>query len=287
MSHNIYLKCKDHSVSGEEFELRYNKEFDMLSTYPEPELIALGRYYESEEYISHTDSKKSIVDRIYQIVKNYTIGRKIHLLNSYCSEESVESNILDIGCGTGDFLMGCKNAQYNIIGIEPNEKARKLAESKLGSPVFLAVSELGRQKFDVITMWHVLEHVPNVAAYLNSLKALLKDNGTLIVAVPNFKSYDAKYYGKYWAAYDVPRHLSHFSKTAVSKLFLTVGLHVKKHIPMKFDSYYVSLLSEKYKSGSLKPLSAFFIGFVSNVKAKKSGEYSSLIYIIKKKEILI
>jgi len=281
MSHKVYLKCKDHSVSGEEFELRYNKEFDMLSTHPVPEVSELNRYYESEDYISHTDSKKSIFDRVYQIVKNYTIGKKVELLKS-SSYNDAQLKVLDIGCGTGDFLRACKKANFEIMGVEPNEKARDLSEEKLKTDIFSTLSELGDQRFDFITMWHVLEHVPNLDEYVNCLKELLKENGSLIIAVPNFKSFDAIHYGQYWAAFDVPRHLSHFSKVSISKLFADVGLQVQKHVPMKFDSFYVSLLSEKYKRGFVNPVNAFFVGFVSNLKAIRSGEYSSLIYILKK-----
>lgn len=283
MNGELYLKCKDYSISGEEFELRYDKELDMLKTYPVPELLKLGEYYESVDYISHTDSKKTIIDRVYQIVKNYAISNKVKLISSYCVKNRSETKLLDIGCGTGDFLLSCKNANFDVVGVEPNEKARELAESKLNGYVLTDLSDLKDYKFDVITMWHVLEHVPNLDEYLEKLKFFLKDKGTLIVAVPNYKSFDAKYYGKFWAAYDVPRHLSHFSRASIDRIFFQVGMYVKKELPMKFDAFYVSLLSEKYKNSFLQIFRAFSIGVASNFKAITSREYSSLIYVIKKK----
>jgi 2-polyprenyl-3-methyl-5-hydroxy-6-metoxy-1,4-benzoquinol methylase len=192
-----------------------------------------------------------------------------------------EKNILDIGAGTGDFLKVCKVNLWNVFGIEPDMEARNIAAKK-GVLLHKDVSHFTDKKFEIITLWHVLEHVENLEEYISTLEKLLSKNGTLIIAVPNYKSYDAKYYSKFWAAFDVPRHLWHFSETSISKLFAPVNLTVEKTLPMKFDAYYISLLSEKYKYGSMKPISALFRGFVSNIKAIKSKQYSSLIYVLKK-----
>ncbi|MCH3883788.1 class I SAM-dependent methyltransferase [Tenacibaculum sp. MSW2] len=272
-----YLTTKDYSVSKEVFELEKNEEFDMLVTIPVPK--NLSSYYESENYISHTDGKKGVFEKVYQLVKNYTLKRKLKLINSFNSEEKT---ILDIGAGTGDFLATCKNDNWQVLGIEPNKKAREIAASK-NITLQENISVVKNKKFDVITLWHVLEHVENLEEYIQQLKALLKENGTLIIAVPNYKSYDANHYKKYWAAFDVPRHLWHFSQTSISKLFSKENITIVKTLPMKFDSYYVSLLSERYKNGKMNPFKAFWIGFTSNRKAKKTNEYSSLIYVLKNK----
>ncbi len=280
------LECKDYTVSGETFSLLLEKETEMLVTSPQPKLEELPKYYESEAYISHTDASKTFVDNIYQLVKSYALKQKLKLINSF---ETQEKNLLDIGCGTGDFLITAKKNNWSITGIEPSTTAKnlfykKLENSKFSKKVLKSdITELlqDQNKFDVITMWHVLEHVPNLENYIIQLKTLLKPNGVLVVAVPNYKSYDATYYGKYWAAYDVPRHLWHFSKTSISKLFEKVNLNVVKIVPMKFDAYYVSLLSEKYKTGKSNLLKAMYRGFLSNLKANASKEYSSLIYILK------
>ena len=192
-----------------------------------------------------------------------------------------EKNILDIGAGTGDFLKVCKVNLWNVFGTEPDMEARNIAAKK-GVLLHKDVSHFTDKKFEIITLWHVLEHVENLEQYISTLEKLLTKNGTLIIAVPNYKSYDANYYSKFWAAFDVPRHLWHFSETSISKLFAPVNLKVEKTLPMKFDAYYVSLLSEKYKCGSMKPISALYRGFVSNIKAIKSKQYSSLIYVLKK-----
>jgi ubiquinone/menaquinone biosynthesis C-methylase UbiE len=278
-----YLKCKDYTVSDENYELMFNKEYEMLVTIPVPE--NLSNYYKSEDYISHTDSKKTVFDKIYQTVKNITLKRKLRLINECLLHQNSisrpEKNILDIGAGTGDFLKVCKVNLWNVFGTEPDMEARNIAAKK-GVLLHKDVSHFTDKKFEIITLWHVLEHVENLEEYISTLEKLLTKNGTLIIAVPNYKSYDANYYSKFWAAFDVPRHLWHFSEASISKLFAPVNLKVEKTLPMRFDAYYVSLLSEKYKCGSMKPISALYRGFVSNIKAIKSKQYSSLIYVLKK-----
>ena len=271
-----FLSCKDHTVSDEVYQVMINNEYDMLVTSPVPENVA--DYYKSEDYISHTDSKKSLLDKAYQVVKNITLKRKLKLINSF---ETSSKNILDVGAGTGDFLNVCKSNSWKVSGIEPSLNARKIAYKK-GVNLQENLSEFKNTNFDVITLWHVLEHVENLSEYILELHSLLADDGRLIIAVPNFKSDDANYYKEFWAAFDVPRHLWHFSQISISKLFSEVHMVVEKTIPMKFDGYYVSLLSEKYKSGKMNPLKSFYRGFVSNFKARSTNEYSSLIYVLKK-----
>lgn len=273
-----YLTCEDFTVSNKKFDLLYNIELDMLETFPQPKGVELASYYESEDYISHTDSKKSFTDKLYQGVKSIALKNKLKLLNSFKTEEK---KLLDIGCGTGDFLLTCKNNGWNVEGVEPNKNAKNIAETKLSSTIYTDIDNVLSKRFDVITLWHVLEHVPNLEEYTSKLKLLLKPQGVLIVAVPNFKSYDALYYKQFWAAFDVPRHLWHFSKKSIQELFLRQQLKVEMILPMKFDSFYVSLLSEKYKTGKSNLMKAFAVGLTSNFKAITTNEYSSLIYILK------
>jgi 2-polyprenyl-3-methyl-5-hydroxy-6-metoxy-1,4-benzoquinol methylase len=271
-----FLDCKDYTVSGEVYQVKKHVGFDLLVTVPVPKNIA--KYYKSENYISHTDSKKSLLDKVYQIVKNITLKRKLNLINSF---KTSSKNILDVGAGTGDFLKICRNNSWNVYGTEPSLGARNIAAKKA---VILQedLSKIKNQKFDVITLWHVLEHVEDLQDYISKLNHLLSEEGRLLIAVPNFKSDDSKYYQEHWAAFDVPRHLWHFSQTSISKLFSDVNMIIEKTIPMKFDAYYVSLLSEKYKSGKMNPIKSLYRGFVSNWKAKKTNEYSSIIYVLKK-----
>ena len=279
-SYQSYLTVKDHSVSGKEFELVPNLEYGFLETIPQPSPDTLGEYYKSEDYISHTDSKRNLFEKAYHLVRIISLKKKLRLINSFSSEEKL---LLDIGSGTGDFLEAAKQNNWNVFGIEPNEQARDIANKKTNNSVF-EIEQLLKFKestFDVITLWHVLEHLPNLEEHISVFKRLLKPNGTLVIAVPNYKSYDAKYYKQFWAALDVPRHLWHFNKDSISKLISKQSFKVENIKPMWFDSFYVSMLSEKYKSGKMNPIKGFWIGLISNIRALSSKEASSLIYIIK------
>ncbi len=272
----LFLKTKDFSVSGEAFELYRDEDLDMLVTKPHPDNIE--RYYESEDYISHTDAKKSFTDSMYQLVKVKNLKNKIQIIENQLNKAK---NLLDLGAGTGDFLISAKKSGFKVTGVEPNDKARQLAHEK-GVELQSNLEGISGQKFQVITLWHVLEHLPNLEEQIKTLVELLEKDGVMVIAVPNFKSFDAKHYKSHWAAFDVPRHLWHFSKTSITKLFARHQMEVVKIKPMWFDAFYVSLLSEKYKGNKLYLLSAFFVGLWSNLKAVFTKEHSSLIYILKK-----
>ncbi len=272
-----FITVKDYSVSKETFDLYHDETLDMLITFPQPGLDALGKYYESEDYISHTDNQRSFFEKLYHFIKNIALKNKLHLINSL---QPNKGRILDIGAGTGDFLSIAKKDGWQTTGVEPSTKAKSIAINK-GVSFVEFTTELENNSFDVISMWHVLEHVPDLDKQIKELKRLLKPKGTLIIAVPNFKSFDAKHYGKFWAAFDVPIHFWHFSKTAIKLLFEKEKMKLEKVLPMKFDSFYVSLLSEKYKSGKMNFIKAFYVGLLSNWKARSSFEHSSHIYIIR------
>ncbi len=273
----VYLEIKDYTLTGETFKLLHDPVLDMLVTEPQP--ANLGRYYESEDYISHTDARRSLVDKMYHMVKGYNLKGKLSLINSYATSDKL---LLDVGAGTGDFLALAKKCGWEIAGVEPNQLARFKAKQKdvvlLEGLDFVPTG----QKFEVITLWHVLEHLPDLESQITKLVGLLTENGTMVLAVPNFKSYDAKYYREYWAAFDAPRHLWHFSKNSIQNIFAKHGMKVVKTKPMIFDAFYVALLSEKYKNGKQNFIKAFWIGIMSNIRALWSKEYSSLIYILKK-----
>lgn len=275
-----FLVCKDHTVSQENFNIVSCKSCGFKFTNPRPEDSIIGNYYKAESYVSHTNTKKGIVNRLYHVVRNHTLKKKVALVSSYVSR----GTLLDYGCGTGMFLGACKNAGWETFGMEPDDDARKIA-SGLGLNLF---SDKGRintyitdRKFSAITLWHVLEHVTDMKETLTFFKDRLEKDGVLIIAVPNHVSYDAQYYKENWAAYDVPRHLHHFELTSMKSLLERSGFVLKETLPMKFDSFYVSMLSEKYRTGSVNLLKAFMTGLKSNMKAKTSSDFSSTIYIFK------
>ena len=266
--------CTDHLVSGDKFEIsRY--EPGILKTIPVPE--NLEKYYDSEEYISHSDSSKNIQDRIYHSVKSYMLSKKA----KWITREIKQGKILDYGAGTGEFLNKMKSYSWKIEGVEPNETARNLALSK-GLNLKPDISSLKKKKFDVISLWHVLEHIPDYEKKIDEFYEMLNEDGILIIAVPNFNSYDCEYYKEEWAAWDVPRHLWHFSRNGLKEKLSNKGFLMLKEKPLKFDSYYVSLLSEKSGSSWSNLLNAIYRGYLSNIRAKTTGEYSSIAYFFKK-----
>jgi SAM-dependent methyltransferase len=274
-----YLVVKDFLVSGESFKLMHDTDRDMLFTFPQPASDRLSEYYESEQYISHTDSGKGLLASLYQLVKKYSLRKKVRLISRI---NSGPGSLADIGAGTGAFLEAAKKKGWEITGVEPNAQARE-ASGKRAVILEESVSDLEGKQFDVVTLWHVLEHMPELENMISKISNLVKPGGHLIIAVPNFNSYDARYYKNFWAAYDAPRHLWHFSKRAMYKLF-EGKLDFVRFKPMLFDSFYVSLLSEKYKNGNSFSLRALFIGLWSNVCGWRSNEYSSHIYLFKKAE---
>lgn len=277
---SVFSTVKDYSVSGEVFELIQNSKYGFLETTPQPSSDTLSDYYESEDYISHTDSKRNLFEKVYHLVRAISLKKKLNLINVFSSEEK---KLLDIGCGTGDFLQTAQQNAWTVSGIEPNQQARNIANKKTNESVFDVdqLLKFDADSFDVITLWHVLEHLPNLDEQIATFKKLLKPNGTLVIAVPNYKSYDAQHYKQFWAAFDVPRHLWHFNKASVSNLVSKQSFKVDKIKPMWFDSFYVSMLSEKHKSGKMNPIKSIWIGLLSNLKAVSTKEASSLIYIIK------
>ena len=276
----VYLTCKDHTVSGEEFNLVLDPELDLLVTTPKPDPEKLSSYYKSENYISHTDSKNSFTDKLYQQIKKIMLKKKLNWIQPYFPEKG---KLLDIGAGTGEFLLQAKKQGWKVKGIEPDENARLLAKKK-GIKLVSDSANFKAEKFDVITMWHVFEHVYDLKNQIIELEQLLKKNGLLIIAVPNYKSYDASYYKQFWAAFDVPRHLWHFSHKSFKQLLSGTTFTEVDFKPLLFDSFYVSLLSEKNRTGSNNFLRSFFIGLKSNLKARSSKEYLSLAYFFQKGE---
>lgn len=280
ISHKTHIKSKDYSVSKKKFTIVSCKDCDFLFTNPRPKDEDLGQYYVSDHYISHNNTRKNIFEKAYQVVRKFNIKSKYRLVSEFFNS----GRILDIGCGTGEFLQKCKNKNWKTKGIEPSEIARKQAieNHNLDVDESTDLSELN-DEFDIITMWHVLEHVTELNSTISEIKRLLSKDGKAIIAVPNTNSFDCSYYKEYWAAYDLPIHLYHFSKDSIVRVFEKHGFSLRKTNGMRFDSFYVSMLSEEHKSGNKKFFKSVIIGFISNLYGffTKRG-FSSTIYVFEK-----
>ncbi|MBH07787.1 MAG: methyltransferase [Flavobacteriales bacterium] len=274
-----YINVKDHSNTQEEFTIVSCETTRFLFTNPRPFQKNISKYYEFQNYISHTNKKNDFTSKLYQLIRTYSINRKHTLISKLIKNKK----ILDIGSGTGEFLSYMKKNNYETYGVEIAKNARNLSIKNHKLNVKDSIFNLSEKNFDIITMWHVLEHIYDLDDYMRKIKNLLNDKGFLLVAVPNHKCYDQKFFGKYWAGWDVPLHLWHFDKNSMQKLSKLYGFEIFRIHPLYFDSFYVSLLSSKYKHGTYSYIQAFLIGLYSNLVAElKTGEYSSLIYILRK-----
>lgn len=272
------LEVLDHVHSKESFSVACVPGLDVLQTTPIPAEIAA--YYPEDNYISHQNNKRSLTDRLYEIAKNYQLKKKAALLEQHCHGPK---KFLDFGAGSGALVSYLKNRQWHALGVEPNKIARAVALEN-NCVLHPSLDSIPKQEFSVISLWHVLEHLPHYEQSLQKLLGALAPGGKLIIAVPNYNSWDAKHYGSYWAAYDAPRHLWHFSQGGIKKLADKNGLSLEETRPMLLDAFYVSLLSERYAQKRTPLFSAFFKGLYSNLSALRSKEYSSIIYVLKKPE---
>jgi 2-polyprenyl-3-methyl-5-hydroxy-6-metoxy-1,4-benzoquinol methylase len=277
-SFSNHLICEDHAVSEESFALVKCRKCSLLFTNPRPAEDSIDKYYQSDQYISHSDRTRSLLEWTYQIARFYTLRKKHKLIRKY---HGGKGSILDYGCGTGHFLHHCKRKGWLVTGIEPNEKANTIAAKKLNQPILHSPKDI-KQKYDIITAWHVLEHVPDPMKTLKLLRKRLNPGGYIFLAVPNHLSYDAIYYGKYWAGYDVPRHLYHFNQPVMEFIAKKRKMKLQTVLHMPWDSYYVSWLSETYQNQNPSLRTAWQVARKSNEKARDSGQYSSLLYIMKK-----
>ena len=277
------LTAKDHTVSKNNFAIWQCTACTARFTQDVPDEDSIGAYYASDNYISHSDTKKGIINSLYHLVRKRTLLAKRRLVMNETGV--VKGRILDIGCGTGAFLDTMKTAEWNITGLEPDAEARNKAAAlyHIHPQQPADLFSLNAASFDAITMWHVLEHVHELHAYFKQVKNLLTANGKLFIAVPNYTSKDAAVYKENWAAYDVPRHLYHFSPQSMEKLIAIHELKITAFKPMWFDSFYVSMLSEQYKNGRGNMVNAVFNGLLSNIKAWSDvRKCSSVIYVISK-----
>jgi ubiquinone/menaquinone biosynthesis C-methylase UbiE len=275
---DFILTAKDYSVTGEVFQLFACPHCEFGITTPAPQEAEIGRYYASENYISHSSKARNLTDRLYLFARKFTLRQKLSLIAGYHKK----GKILDYGCGTGDFLYLALKQNWDAYGIEPAEQLANRSTAR----IFHSLEQITIDNFDAITLWHVFEHVQNLNETLHHLRAKLKKGGTIFIAVPNYKSLDAKHYGSHWAGYDVPRHLWHFSRKAMTLLLEKNSFNLLDVRPMLLDSIYVSQLSEKYLSNNKSTITGMLKGTIaglkSNIAAIATREYSSLIYIARK-----
>ena len=269
------MKVKDHFLSGEFFELVKDHHYEFYKTKPDLDKQQLSKYYNSENYLSHQENTKDVKSFIYNIVKKYMFTRKYKWISKYVEK----GNWLDFGAGTGEFLDFLPNKYWNKMAFELNRNAIQRIKSK--NICYISDYQKHNLKFNVISAFHAIEHVVDIDKWFEFLKQVSDKTAVVAIAVPNYKAYDATYYQDNWAAYDVPRHQYHFSKNSIRRLFRENGFRLLEERPMPLDAYYISIISETYKGKRNLP-NALKVGFLSNLKALSTKEYSSNLFIFRK-----
>jgi len=277
------LTCQDYTCSNEHFKIVSCTHCKFFLTNPRPAVEDLGKYYNSEQYISHSDTSSGWINRLYKIVRNFTLKHKVKFVRHWMKNEG---RLLDIGSGAGYFVNACNKHGIACMGIEPDQKTRErsVTQFSIDCRPESELDHLSNESFDAITLWHVLEHVPDLNKRMQQIHRLLKPNACAIIAVPNHLSFDAQHYQHFWAGYDVPRHLWHFSELDLQNLAQKHGFSMVQILPMNFDAFYVAMLSEKYKQSTLSFIKGIVIGMISNLISwtSKSHKSSSQIYVLKK-----
>ena len=274
----LKFKAKDYTVSNEMFHIVTCNSCQLIYTNPRPAANEAGPYYHASAYISHSDTNEGIVNTLYHTVRKFTLQSKTNWIEP---EKKGNKELLDIGCGNGHFLAAAKEKGWNINGVELDTETAARAAKLTGLTIAPSLKEIdSTKKFQVITLWHVLEHVYELDEYFQFFKSRLAQDGKLLLALPNPASFDASYFEEYWAAYDVPRHIYHFTPATIAALGAKYGFKLKKSRGLIFDSFYISLLSNEYKTGNKRLLHSFFIGLLSNLRAMLGKpNYSSNLYI--------
>lgn len=278
-----YLPITDHFLSKETFDLFKCSDCKFIFTQDHPDEKDAGHYYESKDYLSHNNTSNGFIDILYRLSRNIMLNRKWRTIKQFTGLE--KGNLLDIGSGSGHFASFMKEKGWIVKGIEINDNVRKISASRFGLDVISPgqITTLPAGHFDCITLWHVLEHLQDPFKYASEIKRLLRPGGSCIVALPNCQSYDAQYYRDFWAAYDVPRHLWHFTPQTFRKFTEKTGLIFKEIKALSLDVFYISLLSEKYKASKIHFISGMIIGlWFSILSLLRKEASSSLIYLLKK-----
>lgn len=274
----LKLESRDYFLTKEQFRIVTCSNCSLSFTNPRPKTTELGKYYKSDDYISHSNQANTLTNRLYKLVRNFTLWQKYKLIQSRLANSSVIDH-LDFGCGTGHFINYTKRKGWNSIGFEPDNTSY----NHHNHLIFNDINQISKDRtFDVITLFHVLEHVAELNVTIQVLLSKLKPSGILLLALPNHKSADAVHYSEYWAGYDLPRHLHHFSQESVQQLSIKHGIKIDRTVPMFFDSFYVSILSEKYRKSNFAFPKGIINGIKSNISANKNMQYSSLIYLLRK-----
>ena len=264
-----HFKVKDYIKSGDLFQLYKDNNSGIVWTFLDKNHNH-EYYYSSEKYIPHKE-KKGFFGFLYLFVQKIMFRYKLKNLKNHINKNKI---VLDYGSGDGRFAEYLNQLQIKTMTYDPLVK--KLDESEPNS------YQTPENQIDTIMMWHVIEHIPDLDSSIKAIYNSIKNKGSLVVAVPNIDSYDSKHYKECWAGFDVPRHLYHFNHESLINFIEKQGFIYNYRKPLIFDSFYVSILSEKNRNNPFGTLNGLIIGLISNLFALFSTNYSSSFYVFTK-----
>lgn len=276
--------CKDYFATGELFDIYECEDCRFVFTQGVPDEAEIGRYYDSPMYVSHSNTNKGLINKLYHMVRGIMLRRKVNLVKRLTMLSA--GRLLDYGAGTGYFARAMQGAGWSVTAMEKSEGVRRMAKEQFGFDILpeQALADVPDKSFDVVTLWHVMEHIQHIDTFWDEMHRVLGDSGIAVVAVPNCTSYDAECYGRFWAAYDVPRHLWHFSPSTIMQLAGKHGFIMERQYAMPFDGFYISMLSERYKKARLATLQGLWNGFLGWIATfDKCSASSSVIYVFRKR----
>ncbi len=280
-----YAGCTDYTVSKEHYTLMRCPSCGMVYTLDPPSQDKMAQYDKLGLKLKLGDSPSGLIGKLYYRVRSYMLGRKAHIVESQSYRTA--GTLLNYGAKTGFFSHRMERRGWKVISVEKYHEERQFSLEMFHHRM-IDLNEMDKLRpgtFDVITLWHVFEHNPHPDKLLDRFYDLLRPGGILVMACPNICSTDAMHYGPYWAAYDVPRHLWHFSPTSLCNLVHKHGFTLMHHESMPFDSFYISILSEKQMRHKLAFIRGFLYGLHSwLVSLSKRGKSSSLVYVFRKRQ---
>jgi len=286
-----YLNCRDRfdGPGSRQFRLVRCLGCGLIYLSPRPPEEETESFYQADGYDPFiTLSKpKSTVEKLYSVSRRFTLRWKAKLVHKLVNKGG---SILDLGCSTGEFLL-CLREDYKVEGIEPEARAARFAREHFGlnahtGTLDTTIAGLEQAPYDLITMWHVLEHIPNPVSAITQLKTLLKPGGSILFALPNIGSADAGFYGEQWVALDTPRHLWHFTPASLDKLMAKCGFKRVQSGMLPLDTFYNCLMSEQLvikQKGKIQliltPIRLPLFVTLSIIKGLFTGKHSGLFYI--------
>lgn len=278
------LTCRDTLTRLGDFTIASCADCGFRFTNPYPSPDDIHAFYASDDYTPVTNSTRGLLNKGYHLARRVMLRAKRRLVRRLARRAT--GTLLDIGCGTGEFPATMKQGGWDVQGVEPFAPARDSAATRFGIPVTDLPGQalLPGHAYDVITLWHVLEHAHDIHHSMAEIARLLKPGGLALIGIPNCASWDAQFYGPDWAAYDTPRHLHHFTPATLGRLAGQHGFRVTSLHPLLFDPLYIPLLSEKTSPAPCYPRGLYAAAVSLAVSLLNPARCTAVAYALRREQ---